>query len=157
MAKKGIQSNNNLSLDELTVTPSVSTSGKKTKKPVSSPVEKPASSTTNSCKLPKGLLDNLNSNITRYNGNSEKGKPVYMPVALVEKLQELSNRHYKRVSARAIATAILDTVLSHCGPEEIMDNYMQFIQYTPPTAEELAARAAAAERAKAARAAAKKG
>lgn len=156
MAKKGIQSNNNLSLDELTVTPSVSTSGKKTKKPFSSPVEKPASSTTNSCKLPKGLLDNLNSNITRYNGNSEKGKPVYMPVAVVERLQKLSNRHYKRVSARAIATAILDTVLTSCNPEEIMDTYMNSIQYTPPTEEELSARATAAERARAARAAAKK-
>lgn len=99
-------------------------------------------------KLPRPLVDNILNNITKYNGNSEKGKPVYMPVAVVEKLQELSNRHYKRVSARAIATAILDAVLNNCNPEDIMDTYMQSIQYTPPTAEELAARAAAAEKAR---------
>lgn len=107
-------------------------------------------------KLPKTLVDNILTNITKYNGNSEKGKPVYMPAAVVERLQELSNRHYKRVSARAIATAILDTVLSHCSPEEILDTYMQLIQYTPPTAEELEARAAAAEKARKFRASYKK-
>ena len=106
--------------------------------------------------LPKSLVDNILLNITKYNGNSEKGKPVYMPAAVVERLQELSNRHYKRVSARAIATAILDAVLNNCKPEEIMDMYMQYIQYTPPTAEELEARAAAAEKARKFRASYKK-
>lgn len=104
----------------------------------------------------EALVDNILSNITRYNGNGEKGKPVYMPAAVVEKLQELSQRHYKRVSARAIATAILDAVLTHCKPEEIMDAYMQSIQYTPPTDEELAARAVAAEKARKFRASYKK-
>ena len=106
--------------------------------------------------LPKTLVDNILSNLTKYNGNSEKGRPVYMPVAVIEKLQELSQRHYKRVSSRAIATAILDAVLTHCNPEEIMDAYMESIQYTPPTAEELEARAAAAEKARKFRASYKK-
>ena len=106
--------------------------------------------------LPKSLIDDILKNVTKYNGNSEKGKPVYMPAAVVERLQELSTRHYKRVSARAIATAILDAVLNNCKPEEIMDMYMQSIQYTPPTAEELEARAAAAEKARKFRASCKK-
>ena len=110
----------------------------------------------NSVTLSKPLVDNILRNITKYNGNSERGKPVYMPAAVVEKLQELSQRHYKRVSARAIATAILDAVLTHCNPEEILDMYMHSIQYTPPTAEELAARAAAAEKARKFRASYKK-
>ena len=106
--------------------------------------------------LPKSLIDDILKNVTKYNGNSEKGKPVYMPAAVVERLQELSKRHYKRVSARAIATAILDAVLNNCKPEEIMDMYMQSIQYTPPTAKELEARAAAAEKARKFRASCKK-
>ena len=110
----------------------------------------------NSVTLSKPLVDNILRNITKYNGNSERGKPVDMPAAVVEKLQELSQRHYKRVSARAISTAILDAVLTHCKPEEIMDAYMQSIQYTPPTDEELAARAVAAEKARKFRASYKK-
>ena len=161
MAKKGISSSNSLSLDDMTVTPKISTSAKKSKsapekseksvKPKSAAVIE--SATAN--KLPKSILDILNSNLTRYNGNSEKGKPVYLPVALIERLQELSNRHYKRLSARALAAAILDTILNTCKPEEILDMYMETIHYVPPTAEEIKARNVAAEKAKAARAAKK--
>lgn len=157
MAKKGISSSTSLSLDDINVTPKITTSVKKTKsapekseksaKPKSAAVIE--SSTAN--KLPKSFLDVLNSNLTRYNGNSEKGKPVYLPVAIIERLQELSNRHYKRLSARALAAAILDTILNTCKPEEILDMYMESIHYVPPTSEELEARAAAAEKAKAAR------
>ena len=163
MAKKGISSSSNsLSLDDMTVTPKISTSAKKSKsapekseksaKPKSAAVIE--SATAN--KLPKSFLDVLNSNLTRYNGNSEKGKPVYLPVAIIERLQELSNRHYKRLSARALAAAILDTILNTCNSEEILDNYMESIHYTPPTAEEIKARNVAAEKAKAARARAAK-
>ena len=156
MAKKGISSSStNLSLDDITVTPKISTSAKKAKaaaeKSEKSATPKSAPEATTSGKLPKSILEVLNSNLTRYNGNSEKGKPVYLPVALVERLQELSNRHYKRVSARALTAAILDTILSTCNPEEILDNYMESIHYIPPTEEELEARFAAAEKAKAAR------
>ena len=157
MAKKGISSSTSLSLDDINVTPKITTSVKKTKsapekseksaKPKSAAVIE--SATAN--KLPKSFLDVLNSNLTRYNGNSEKGKPVYLPVAIIERLQELSNRHYKRLSARALAAAILDTILNTCKPEEILDNYMESIHYIPPTEEELEARFAAAEKAKAAR------
>ena len=143
MAKKGISSSTSLSLDDINVTPKITTSVKKAK------------SAPTSGKLPKSVLDVLNSNLTRFNGNSEKGKPVYLPVALIERLQELSNRHYKRLSARALAAAILDTILNTCNPEEILDNYMESIHYIPPTEEELEARVAAAEKAKAARAAKK--
>ena len=161
MAKKGISSSNSLSLDDMTVTPKISTSVKKAKsapekseksvKPKSAAVIESATSG----KLPKSVLDVLNTNLTRYNGNSEKGKPVYLPVALIERLQELSNRHYKRLSARALAAAILDTILNTCKPEEILDIYMESIHYVPPTAEEIKARNVAAEKAKAARAAKK--
>ena len=157
MAKKGISSSTSLSLDDINVTPKITTSVKKAKsapekseksvKPKSAAVIESATSG----KLPKSVLDVLNSNLTRFNGNSEKGKPVYLPVALIERLQELSNRHYKRVSARALAAAILDTILNTCNPEEILDNYMESIHYIPPTEEELEARFAAAEKAKAAR------
>ena len=159
MAKKGISSSTSLSLDDINVTPKITTSVKKAKsapekseksvKPKSAAVIE--SATAN--KLPKSILDILNSNLTRYNGNSEKGKPVYLPVALIERLQELSNRHYKRLSARALAAAILDTILNTCKPEEILDMYMESIHYVPPTAEEIKARNVAAEKAKAARAA----
>ena len=161
MAKKGISSSSNsLSLDDMTVTPKISTSVKKAKtapssektvKSAKSKSDAPESASATSGKLPKSILDVLNSNLTRYNGNSEKGKPVYLPVAIIERLQELSNRHYKRLSARALAAAILDTILNTCKPEEILDMYMESIHYVPPTSEELEARAAAAEKAKAAR------
>ena len=161
MAKKGISSSTSLSLDDINVTPKITTSVKKAKsapekseksvKPKSAAVIESATSG----KLPKSVLDVLNSNLTRFNGNSEKGKPVYLPVALIERLQELSNRHYKRLSARALAAAILDTILNTCNSEEILDNYMESIHYTPPTAEEIKARNVAAEKAKAARAAKK--
>ena len=163
MAKKGISSSNSLSLDDMTVTPKISTSSEKVKTAPSSEKTvksaKPKSTVSESAtsgKLPKSVLDVLNTNLTRYNGNSEKGKPVYLPVALIERLQELSNRHYKRLSARALAAAILDTILNTCNPEEILDNYMESIHYIPPTEEELEARFAAAEKAKAARARAAK-
>ena len=161
MAKKGISSSSNsLSLDDITVTPKISTSAKKAKaaaeKSEKSATPKSAPEATISGKLPKSILDVLNSNLTRFNGNPEKGKPVYLPVALIERLQELSNRHYKRVSARALAAAILDTILNTCNSEEILDNYMESIHYTPPTEDELKARNVAAEKAKAARARAAK-
>ena len=161
MAKKGISSSSNsLSLDDMTVTPKISTSVKKEKaaaekseKSVKSKQAPESTTPGTSGKLPKSVLDVLNTNLTRYNGNSEKGKPVYLPVALIERLQELSNRHYKRLSARALAAAILDTILNTCKPEEILDIYMESIHYVPPTAEEIKARNVAAEKAKAARAA----
>lgn len=162
MAKKGISSSSNsLSLDDMTVTPKISTSVKKEKSAPeksekSAKPKSTVSESTISGKLPKSILDVLNSNLTRFNGNPEKGKPVYLPVALIERLQELSNRHYKRVSARALAAAILDTILNTCNSEEILDNYMESIHYTPPTEDELKARNAAAEKAKAARARAAK-
>ena len=159
MAKKGISSSSNsLSLDDMTVTPKISTSVKKAK---SAPEKSEKSAKPKSTavmesailgKLPKPILDVLNSNLTRFNGNSEKGKPVYLPVALIERLQELSNRHYKRISARALAASILDTVINHCNTEEILDMYMESIHYVPPTEEEIEARVAAAKKAKAARA-----
>ena len=160
MAKKGISSSSNsLSLDDMTVTPKISTSVKKEKaapekseKSVKSKQAPESTTPGTSGKLPKSVLDVLNTNLTRYNGNSEKGKPVYLPVALIERLQELSNRHYKRLSARALAAAILDTILNTCNPEEMLDNYMESIHYIPPTEEELEARFAAAKKAKAARA-----
>ena len=162
MAKKGISSSSNsLSLDDMTVTPKISTSVKKAK---SAPEKSEKSAKPKSAavmesailgKLPKPILDVLNSNLTRFNGNSEKGKPVYLPVALIERLQELSNRHYKRISARALAASILDTVINHCNTEEILDMYMESIHYVPPTEEEIEARMAAAKKAKAARAAKK--
>ena len=164
MAKKGISSSSNsLSLDDITVTPKISTSVKKEKaaaekseKSVKSKQAPESTTPGTSGKLPKSVLDVLNTNLTRYNGNSEKGKPVYLPVAIIERLQELSNRHYKRLSARALAAAILDTILNTCNSEEILDNYMESIHYTPPTAEEIKARNVAAEKAKAARARAAK-
>ena len=163
MAKKGISSSTSLSLDDITVTPKISTSSEKVKTAPSSEKTvksaKPKSTVSESAtsgKLPKSVLDVLNTNLTRYNGNSEKGKPVYLPVAIIERLQELSNRHYKRLSARALAAAILDTILNTCNSEEILDNYMESIHYTPPTAEEIKARNVAAEKAKAARARAAK-
>ena len=159
MAKKGISSSSNsLSLDDITVTPKISTSAKKAKaseKTVKSATPKSAPETSTpgtSGKLPKSVLDVLNTNLTRYNGNSEKGKPVYLPVALIERLQELSNRHYKRISARALAASILDAVIHHCNTEEILDVYMESIHYVPTTEEEIEARVAAAKKAKAARA-----
>ena len=159
MAKKGISSSTSLSLDDITVTPKISTSSEKVKTAPSSEKTvksaKPKSTVSESAtsgKLPKSVLDVLNTNLTRYNGNSEKGKPVYLPGAIVERLQELSNRHYKRVSARALAAAILDTILNTCKPEEILDMYMESIHYVPPTEEEIEARVAAAKKAKAARA-----
>ena len=162
MAKKGISSSNSLSLDDITVTPKISTSSEKVKTAPSSEKTvksaKPKSTVSESAtsgKLPKSVLDVLNTNLTRYNGNSEKGKPVYLPVAIIERLQELSNRHYKRLSARALAASILDTVINHCNIEEILDMYMESIHYVPPTAEEIKARNVAAEKAKAARAAKK--
>ena len=166
MAKKGISSSTSLSLDDINVTPKISTSSVKKAKTAPSSEKivksaKPKSTVSESAsaisgKLPKSILDVLNSNLTRFNGNPEKGKPVYLPVALIERLQELSNRHYKRVSARALAAAILDTILNTCNSEEILDNYMESIHYTPPTEDELKARNVAAEKAKAARARAAK-
>ena len=101
--------------------------------------------------ISKTFSDQLITNYLRYDKSSEKGKPIYVSSDLVERLQAISEKYYKRLSARAITQALLETFFNDFNGEETVDEFMRRIHYVAPSERELAARKVAAEKAREAR------
>ncbi len=101
--------------------------------------------------ISKTFSDQLITNYLRYDKSSEKGKPIYVSSDLVERLQVISEKYYKRLSARAITQALLETFFNDFDGEETVDEFMRRIRYVAPSERELAARKVAAEKARIAR------
>ncbi len=101
--------------------------------------------------ISKAFSDQLITNYLRYDKSSEKGKPIYVSSDLVERLQAISEKYYKRLSARAITQALLETFFNDFDGEETVDEFMRRIHYVAPSEKELAARQVAAEKARQAR------
>ena len=101
--------------------------------------------------ISKAFSDQLVTNYLRYDKSSEKGKPIYVSSDLVDRLQEISEKYYKRLSARAITQALLETFFNDFDGEETVDDFMRLIHYVAPSEKELAARKVAAEKARIAR------
>lgn len=101
--------------------------------------------------ISKAFSDQLINNYLRYDKSSEKGKPIYVSSDLVERLQVISEKYYKRLSARAITQALLETFFNDFDGEETVDEFMRRIHYVAPSEKELAARKVAAEKARIAR------
>lgn len=99
----------------------------------------------------KAFADQLINNYLRYDKSSEKGKPIYVSSDLVNRLQEISEKYHKRLSARAITQALLETFFNDFDGEETVDEFMRRIHYVAPSEKELAARKIAAEKAREAR------
>ena len=99
----------------------------------------------------KAFADQLINNYLRYDKSSEKGKPIYVSSDLVNRLQEISEKYHKRLSARAITQALLETFFNEFDGEDTVDEFMRRIHYVAPSEKELAARKIAAEKAREAR------
>ncbi len=116
--------------------------------PKSKAVKRPSKSGRS---ISKTFSDQLITNYLRYDKSSEKGKPIYVSSDLVERLQAISEKYYKRLSARAITQALLETFFNDFDGEETVDEFMRRIHYVAPSERELAARKVAAEKAREAR------
>lgn len=96
----------------------------------------------------KAFSDQIITNYLRYDKSSEKGKPIYVSSDLIDRLQEISEKYYKRLSARAITQALLETFFNDFNGEETVDEFMRRIHYVAPSERELEARRKAAEKAR---------
>lgn len=96
-------------------------------------------------KLAKDFSLGLERNCVRFNGCTDKGKPIFLPKEVMDTLQELSAKYHKAISARALASAVIKTVLSDFDGASAVANYMAQRGYVEPTDEELERRAKAAE------------
>lgn len=105
--------------------------------------------------ISKVFSDEIIENYLRYDKSSEKGKPIYVSSELINRLQEISEKYHKRLSARAITQALLETFFNEFDGETTVDNFMERIHYVAPSEEELEARRIAAEKARQVRAASK--
>lgn len=120
--------------------------------PEPAPKQKPAKRPSKTGRsISKTFSDQLITNYLRYDKSSEKGKPIYVSSDLVERLQVISEKYYKRLSARAITQALLETFFNDFDGEETVDEFMRRIRYVAPSERELAARKVAAEKARIAR------
>lgn len=98
--------------------------------------------------IPKKMSDKIMSNLTKFNGSSDAGKPIYMSTNIIDRLNEISDKYHRRISVRAIARAVLDSFINDFNGEEIIDEYMKQIGYSEPTKEELEERNKLAEKAR---------
>ena len=103
--------------------------------------------TSNRSELPKGFQDKFFDNIFSYDRSPDKGRPVYISSDILDQLQELSERHYKRLSVRTIVQSVLATFLTF-DTDKAVDAFLTKINFQVPTQKELDARKAAAEKAK---------
>lgn len=104
--------------------------------------------------LPKNFQEKLFDNIFSYDRSPDKGRPVYISSKLLDKLQELSERHYKRLTMRTLVQSVLATFLSYDTDKSVSD-FLEKINFQVPTKEQLEAKQVAAEKAKQRRAAEK--
>lgn len=98
--------------------------------------------------LPKKLSDKIMSNLTKFNGSSDTGKPIYVSTDIVEKLNDISNKYHRRISVRAIARAVLESFINDFNGEEVIDEYMKKIGFIEPSKEELAEKKELADKAR---------
>lgn len=94
--------------------------------------------------------------LSKWHRNTEKGKSVFLPTSLVLEVQGIVEKYHNAISAKAIISAAVDSLLHDYNGEKIVDKYMDSIGYVAPSAEELKARELAAKKARELRAAAKK-
>lgn len=97
--------------------------------------------------LPKNFQDKFFDNIFSYDRSPDKGRPVYISSKLLDKLQDLSERHYKRLTMRTIVQSVLATFLSY-DTDKAVDVFLDKINFQVPTTEELEAKKTAAEKAR---------
>lgn len=109
---------------------------------------------SNRPELPKGFQDKFFDNIFSYDRSPDKGRPVYISSDLLDSLQALSERHYKRLSLRAIVQSVLASFLAY-DTDKTVEAFLKKINFQVPTQEELNARKIAAKKAKERRAAEK--
>lgn len=102
------------------------------------------------------LEESVKRNITKYNGISETGKPIYVSEDIIAKLRGACEKYHRRVSVRALAQAMLDSLINDMNGLKFLDDYMKEIGYKEPSAEKLAYNKALADKAKERRAAEKK-
>ncbi len=123
-----------------------------TEAPVATPKPKAAKRPAKTGRsISKAFSDQLINNYLRYDKSSEKGKPIYVSSDLVERLQAISEKYHKRLSARAVTQALLETFFNDFDGEETVDEFMRRIRYVAPSEKELAARQVATEKARQAR------
>lgn len=96
-------------------------------------------------KLARDFSLGLERNCVRFNGCTDKGKPIFLPKEVMDILQGISAKYHKAISARALASAVIKTVLSDFNGASAVANYMAQRGYVEPTDEELERRARAAE------------
>lgn len=106
--------------------------------------------------LPESISNSIIEGCIAYDKTSDKGKAVRIPAALLDELQSISDKYYKRLSVRTMVSALIQTFVNDFNGEEVIDKFMDRVHYVAPTEEELEARKEAAEKAKAMRLAAKK-
>lgn len=126
--------------------PAVKTKSAKTKKVTEVPSNLP--------ELPKNFQDKFFDNIFSYDRSPDKGRPVYISSDILGKLQELSERHYKRLSVRTLVQSVMASFLSYNTDKAISD-FLKKINFQVPTDEEQEKKKVAAEKARERRAAEK--
>lgn len=96
--------------------------------------------------LSKDLTERMTDNFMRYDRTADKGMAIFIPTELNAQLRQMSDEHYKRLSARTIASAILATVLNTYDINAVIDNFFEKIHYDIPTEEQLEERKRSTER-----------
>lgn len=133
-------------------------SAKKEKKPSTVKVDAKTKTKTkdtdssNLPELPRNFQDRFFDNIFSFDRSPERGRPVYISDKLLNRLQALSERHYKRLTMRTLVQSVLATFLSY-DTDKSIDEFLDKINFQVPTQEVLDARKTAAEKAKQRRAA----
>lgn len=97
--------------------------------------EKPS----NRPELPKSFQDKFFDNIFSYDRSPDKGRPVYISSDILDKLQALSERHYKRLSLRALVQSVLASFLSY-DTDSAVETFLAKINFQVPTDKEIEAR-----------------
>lgn len=86
------------------------------------------------------LSNSIVENFIRYDRISGECLPVTIPVDVSERLQEFVKKYHRRLSARSIVTALIETFISDFDGNGVMQQFLDRIHYVPPTEKELAIR-----------------
>lgn len=124
-----------------------STPVKKTLKPNNNKQKEDTELSSNLPELPKNFQDKFFDNIFSYDRSPDRGKPVYISSALLQKLQELSEKHYRRISVRTLVQSVLETFMSYDADKAVSD-FLKKINFKVPTDKELEVKKKAAKKAR---------
>ena len=83
------------------------------------------------------LAGTLIENFMRYDRISGSCQAVTIPVDVSEKLQEFVKKYHRRLSARSIVSALIETFISDYDGDSVMQQFLNRIHYTPPTEKEI--------------------